>query len=46
MVFGTFGSVFLKTYNLPEFVTSYIELNPRILFEIARSDPKKSYSEE
>jgi hypothetical protein len=32
-----FYSTFLKTYNVPELITSAVNLNPRILSEIARS---------
>lgn len=34
-----FYETFLKSYNMPEFVTSRVELNPRILLEITESDP-------
>jgi hypothetical protein len=33
-----FYDTFLKTYNVPELVTSAVELNPRILTKIARSE--------
>ena len=33
-----FYDTFLKTYNVPELVTSAVELNPRILSKIARSE--------
>jgi WD40-like Beta Propeller Repeat len=32
-----FYNTFLKTYNVPELVTSAVDLNPRILSEIAKS---------
>jgi hypothetical protein len=34
-----FYSTFLKTYNVPELITSAVKLNPHILSEIARSVP-------
>lgn len=34
-----FYDTFLKTYNVPELVTSEVKLNPRILSEAARSVP-------
>ncbi len=34
-----FYNTFLKTYNVPELITSAVDLNPRILSEIARSVP-------
>lgn len=33
-----FYKTFIKTYNVPEFVTSPIVLNPRILYRISRSN--------
>lgn len=32
-----FYNTFLKTYNIPELITSAVDLNPRILSEIAKS---------
>ena len=34
-----FYNEFLKTYNVPELITSAVDLNPRILSKIARSIP-------
>jgi len=34
-----FYNTFLKSYNVPELITSAVDLNPRILSEIARSKP-------
>ncbi len=34
-----FYQTFLRTYNVPELVTSKVELNPRIISEIVRSVP-------
>jgi hypothetical protein len=34
-----FYKTFIKSYNVPELITSAVELNPRILSEIARSVP-------
>jgi hypothetical protein len=34
-----FYNTFLKTYNVPELITSAVNLNPRNLSEIARSVP-------
>jgi dipeptidyl aminopeptidase/acylaminoacyl peptidase len=34
-----FYTTFLKTYNVPEFITSKVDLGPRILSKIARSVP-------
>ena len=34
-----FYDTFLKTYNVPELITSKVDLNPRILSEIVRSVP-------
>jgi hypothetical protein len=34
-----FYNTYLKTYNVPEFITSAVDLNPRILSEVARTVP-------
>ncbi len=34
-----FYETFLKSYNIPEFITSEVKLDPRVLSEITRSEP-------
>jgi hypothetical protein len=37
-----FYNTFIKTYNVPELITSKVDLNPRILSEIARSESENA----